>query len=676
MLEALIEGLGLIFQWHVVGYFGLGCVIGILLGAVPGMGGAIGLVLLLPFTFSMEPVAAFALLLASWASTSTSGAITSVLLGVPSTAASQATVLDGYPMAKQGEAARALGASFTASAIGGVCGALALGVSLPLILPVILAFESPEQFMLGLLGLAMVGSLSGSSITKGVIAAFFGLLLATIGLPESQAIPRYTFGALYMLDELPLIPVLLGLFAIPEILELAVKNVSISRDGAAGSSKSGLLTGVRDAFNHLALVVRCSIVGAYIGMLPGLGASIVGWVTYGHAKQSVKDNSRFGHGDVRGLLAPEAANNALRGGALIPTLTLGIPGSVGTAILMGALIMHGLRPGPSMLTTELPMTFSFVWMIAIASVVATLILLATVKQVAKVALLPGHLVVPAVLMFVFMGAWLGSASIGAWISCLVFGVIGFMMKRADWPRPPVVLALVLGPILERSFQISNRLHDGYSWLQRPIVIVLLLVIIATIYFAVRGVAREKLKIKIDLPEKKAPRKTPLISLVVSVTLLITFAVAAVFALDWPPQVRQFPLLICVPGALLSLVVVIDDARSVLASRKAAGSWQVVFSDASQNVWMAKALPFFVYLVGLVVLTMLVGQKIALPVFVAIYLLRWGQYAKRIAFAYAACVWGIMVLFYGQVMSILFHPSWLATTLRGVLPSGFPDWLLF
>ena len=405
MIEALIEGLSLIFQWHVLVYFALGCAIGILMGAVPGMGGAIGLVLLLPFTFSMEPVAAFALLISSWAATSTSGAITSVLLGVPSTAAAQATVLDGYPMAKKGEAARALGASFTASAIGGVCGAAALGISLPLILPVILAFESPEQFMLGLLGLAMVGSLAGQSVAKGIAAACFGLLLATIGFPESSATPRYNFGTLYMMDSLPLIPVLLGLFALPEVMELAIKNVSISRTGDDKEAGKGLMVGVKDAFTHWWLVVRCSVIGAYIGMLPGLGASIVGWVTYAHAKQSVKDDSQFGQGDVRGLLAPEAANNALRGGALIPTLTLGIPGSVGTAILMGALIMHGMRPGPGMLTDELPLTFSFVWMIAIASVVATLILLKTVNYVAKVALLPGHLVVPGVLLFVFMSNW-------------------------------------------------------------------------------------------------------------------------------------------------------------------------------------------------------------------------------------------------------------------------------
>lgn len=673
MFEALFEGLGLIFQADVLAWFALGCVIGILFGAVPGMGGAIGLVLLLPFTFDMEPVAAFALLLASWASTSTSGAITSVLLGVPSTAASQATVLDGYPMAKRGEAARALGAAFTASAIGGVCGAAALGISLPLILPVILAFESPEQFMLGLLGLAMVGSLAGRSVVKGVVAALFGLLLATIGLPESQAIPRYTFGTLYLLDELPLIPVLLGLFAIPEVMELAIKNVSIAQTGETDESRKGLMQGVGDAFKHWWLVVRCSIVGAYIGMLPGLGASIVGWATYGHAKQSVKDDSEFGNGDVRGLLAPEAANNALRGGALIPTLSLGIPGSVGTAILMGALIMHGLRPGPGMLREELPMTFSFVWMIAIASVVATLILLRTVRQVAQVATLPGQLVVPGVLLFVFMGAWLGAASIGAWVSCVVFGVIGFFMKRGGWPRPPIILALVLGEILERSFQISTRIHEGPGWLGRPIVIVLIIVIVVTLFLAARGVAREKLAGRV--PKGEGSATNPSVSLPISFLLLLGFSWAGYTALDWPPAVRQFPLLIAVPGVLLSLTVVLRDALNVLAAKRTSGSWQQILSKANDDAWLAAALPFFGYLIGMIALTLLVGQKIAIPLFIGIYLIRWGNYSLLIAAAYALAAWAILVFFYDQVMGLLFHSSWLTGWLNGVLPNAFPDWLI-
>ena len=673
MIEALISGLGLIFQWHVLSYFALGCVIGVWMGAIPGLGGAIGLVLLLPFTFGMEPVSAFALLLASWASTSTSGAITSVLLGIPSTAASQATVLDGYPMAKRGEAARALGAAFTSSAIGGVFGAASLGIALPLILPIILAFESPETFMLGLLGLAMVGSLAGRSIMKGIAAAMLGLILSMVGFPESQAIPRYTFDTLYLLDSLPLIPVLLGLFAIPEIMELAIKNVSIAAPGTASDTRAGLRQGVGDAFKHWWLVIRCSFIGAYIGMLPGLGASIVGWVTYGHAMQSSKDQSQFGQGDIRGVLAPEAANNALRGGALIPTVTMGIPGSVGTAVLMGALIMLGLRPGPAMLAENLDITFSFVWMIAFASVIATLILLATVEQVAKVAMMPGHLIVPGVLLFVYMGAWLGGSSIGDWISCTAFGVLGFAMKRGGWPRPPVILALVLGGILEGYFQISMRVHQGIGWLSRPIVLALIVVIIVTLIFAARGIARQK---KSDKPAAgEGSASNPTLSLLLSAGLCALFIWAGLTSLQWPPPVRQPPLLVTIPGAILAGIVAIRDLLQLLADKNATGGWQITLQKAYEDAWLAKAIPFFGYLIGIILVTLVAGQKIALPLFIGIYLWRWGGYRKRFALAYALAGWLIVVFFYGEVMGLLFHPSYLELWLQSSLPDGIPAWLI-
>ena len=490
--------------------------------------------------------------------------------------------------------------------------------------------------MLGMLGLAMVGSLSGRSMVKGVAAALFGLWLATIGLPDSQAIPRYTFGTLYLLDDLPLIPVLLGLFAIPEIMDLAIKNLSISSTGSADDNRKGLLQGVRDAFQNWWLVVRCSVIGSYIGMLPGLGASIVGWVTYAHAKQSAKDDSQFGQGDVRGVLAPEAANNALRGGALIPTLTLGIPGSVGTAILMGALIMQGLRPGPSMLDAKLPMTFSFVWMIAIASVVATLVLLRTVNQVAKIALMPSQLLVPGVLLFVFMGAWLGGASIGAWVTCVLFGVVGYFMKRGGWPRPPVILALVLGEILERSFQISTRIHEGFGWVERPIVVGLFLAIVATLVLAARGFARQK---RSNVPATgEAAERNPAIS--------------------------------------LSIIVMVRDLADLLERKRAAGGWRMTLQAAGKDAKLAKALPFFAYLIGVILLTLLVGQKIALPVFIGVYLLRWGHFKPRVALAYSLGAWAILVFFYDQVMQLLFHPSLLAIWMQPRLPSNFPDWLLF
>ena len=675
MIEALIGGMALIFQWEVLGYFALGCVIGVWMGAIPGMGGAIGLVLLLPFTFSMEPVSAFALLLSSWASTSTSGAITSIMLGIPSTAASQATVLDGYPLAKKGEAARALGAAFTASAIGGVFGAATLGVSLPLILPIILAFESPETFMLGLLGLAMVGSLAGRSIMKGIAAAMFGLLLAMVGFPESYAIPRYSFDTLYLLDSLPLIPVLLGLFAIPEIMELAIKDVSIARTGEDTDTRHGLSQGIRDALSRWWLVIRCSFFGAYIGMLPGLGASIVGWVTYGHAMQSSKDQSQFGQGDIRGVLAPEAANNALRGGALIPTVTMGIPGSVGTAVLMGALIMLGLRPGPEMLSENLDMTFSFVWMIAFASVIATLILLATVEHVSKVALMPGHLVVPGVLLFVYMGAWLGGASLGDWISCTAFGVIGFLMKRGGWPRPPVVLALVLGGILEGYFQISMRVYQGAGWLSRPIVIGLIIVIVLTLFFAGRGIARQKLTA--NKPKSgEGSAQNPALSFAISATFCVMFAWAGYTSLEWPAAVKQAPLLICIPGTILSAFVAVRDLLTLLKEKNSDGSWGVTLRQSFDDAWFGEALPFFAYLIGgIIILTLLVGQKIAIPLFIGVYLWRWGGYSKRIVFGYALVGWALTVFFYGEVMSMLFHPSYLQVWLQNIVPANFPDWLI-
>ena len=321
MLEALWTGLVLVFQWPAVGFLLIGCLLGVWIGAIPGLGGIIGLVLLLPFTFGMEPVPAMALLIGLWTVTATSDTIASVMLGIPGTAASQATILDGYPLAKKGQAGRAFGAAFTVSAFGGVFGAIMLAIALPIVLPVILAFKSPELFMLGMLGLTMVGSLSGASVLKGLTAATFGLMLGTIGFAESDAIPRFTFGTLYLTDELPLIPVVLGLFAIPELLELAVRNVSISRIPKEEAEGGALMDGVRDAFRHWWLVIRCSLIGTYIGIIPGLGASIVDWVAYGHAVQSAKDNGK------QGGRPPRSGKNSGTGTGRAPLLTASARGT-------------------------------------------------------------------------------------------------------------------------------------------------------------------------------------------------------------------------------------------------------------------------------------------------------------------------------------------------------------
>ncbi|MYG25697.1 MAG: tripartite tricarboxylate transporter permease, partial [Boseongicola sp. SB0677_bin_26] len=326
MVDAALSGFLAVIAWPAVGYLFAGVLAGLFFGAVPGLSGLVGMAILLPFTFSMDPVPAFALLFGMFAVTTTSDTIASVLLGIPGTAASQATIIDGYPMAVNGEAARALGAAFSVSAIGGLLGAILLGLSIPFVKPLILSFAQPEIFMLALLGLAMVGSLSGGSVLRGLIAALAGLGLSYVGYAENGALPRYWLGATYLLDGLPLVPFVLGLFAIPELIELAAKDSSISKVPRSSVS-GGLMKGVGDALRNWWLVLRSTAIGAYVGLLPGLGGSIVDWVAYGHAVQSASDKDGFGKGDVRGVIAPETANNAMKGGALLPTIAFGIPGS-------------------------------------------------------------------------------------------------------------------------------------------------------------------------------------------------------------------------------------------------------------------------------------------------------------------------------------------------------------
>ena len=653
MIEALWAGLLLVFQWPAIGYLLLGVFLGIWIGAVPGLGGILGLVILLPFTFGMEPVSAFALLLGLYAVTATSDTIASVMLGIPGTAASQATILDGYPLAQKGHAARAFGAAFTVSAFGGVFSALLLAASIPLILPIILAFNSPELFMLGMLGLAMVGSLSGGSILKGLGAACIGLMISMIGYDEVAGIPRYYMGTTYLLDGVPLIPVVLGLFAIPELMELAIKDTSISRVPRDQAKGGGMMEGIRDVFRHKWLVFRCACIGTYIGILPGLGAAVVDWFAYGHAVQSAKDKSQFGQGDIRGVIAPETANNATRGGALIPMLAFGIPGSLGTAILLGALLIQGLKPGPDMLVKHLDLTFSMVWTLVVANILVAALLMVWSKQVAKVAFIRGHLIVPGVILFVFMGAWLGTATIGDWITCLTMGTVGFIMKRSGWPRPPLVLALILGSILENAFLISMRVHDGVGWLSRPIVLIILVLVLLTLGYSIRGHFQMK-KADAKPTAGEGAEKNPVLSTPFSLVLAVLFIAAAASSFAWPIAVRRLPLTIAIPGAVFAIWAFWVDWRELLVVKAESGGLVPAIRRAAEAAILNKAGAFLGYLVALIVVAYLVGQFVALPLFIALYLWRWGDYGWKISLGYAAVGWVILYGFYDQVMHIMWH----------------------
>ena len=614
---------------------------------MPGLSGLVGMAILLPFTFGMEPVSAFAFLLGMFAVTTTSDTIASVLLGIPGTAASQATILDGYPMAMRGEAARAFGAAFTVSAVGGLLGAVMLGLSIPLVKPLILSFAQPEFFLLGLLGLAMVGSLSGGSMIKGLIAALFGLTLSYVGYSVTGGTPRYWMGMTYLLDGIPLIPIVLGLFALPEVLDLAIRDSSISRV-PRGQAKSTMMDGVRDAARNWWLVIRSTAIGVYVGMLPGLGGSIVDWVAYGHVVQSSRDKSQFGKGDVRGVIAPETANNAMKGGALIPTVAFGIPGSASMAILLGALLIQGLQPGPQMLTTNLHITFSMMWTLVIANVAGAALLMLWGNQVAKVTFIRGHLIVPVVCMFVFMGAWLAGNNPGDLASLLIFGLVGYLMKQGGIPRPPLVLGFILGPIMEDALHITM---SGYTWAdlaQRPIATVILAGVVLTIAIAARSNLRQRRS-----SDRKQFGETetwdPRISLFMLVVMAAAFIYALVPAISWPSDVGRIPMVTAVPGIALCV------AALILA-------WMRT-TNGPDNSAIAVPLPalgragyFFLWLCGGGLATMIAGQLVALPLFMGLYILVWGGYKWWLGAIYAAAGLAFLYVMFDQIVAVIWYPS--------------------
>jgi TctA family transporter len=449
---------------HRLMFLGLGCIMGLVLGIIPGIGGLTGTAMLLPFTFNMDPYSAFALLLGLGATTATGDPIPAILFGVPGGAASAATVLDGFPMAKKGEAGRALSAAYMSSLMGGVFGAVLMAISIPILRPVMLFIGSPELLAFSVLGISMVAVLSGNAPLRGITAGCLGVMIAMIGTDPQTGTLRWTFDSLYLWDGLPLTPLLLGVFALPELCDLLIARLAISADTGTANIYKGQWQGVKDCFAHWWLIMRCSWIGGGIGSIPGISASVVDWLAYGHALKTEKGASAtFGKGDVRGVIASESSNNAKEGGALVPTVAFGVPGSATMAILLGAFLIHGLVPGPDMLTKNLSITYAMVWSVALANVLGAGLCYAFSPQFAKLATLRYSLILPAVLGIIYIGAFEATRQWGDLFTLLFFGLIGWMMKQFKWPRPPLILGVVLGDTIERYLFISIERY-GLSWI--------------------------------------------------------------------------------------------------------------------------------------------------------------------------------------------------------------------
>jgi TctA family transporter len=477
LLQALLT---LLTPEHLA-YLLVGTTLGLMIGILPGLGGTAMLSLMLPFVFGKDPGPVLAMMVGLLAVNNTSDTFPAVLMGIPGSSSSQATIMDGFPLAKRGEAARALGAAFSASLIGGLFGAFILTLAIQFARPIILGVGFAEQLMLIILALTMVGMLTGASPLKGLATCGFGLLLGCIGDAPATGEYRLEFDTIYLSEGINIVIVGLAMFAIPEIVDILRRHIRISSSAELGS---GVLRGFTETLRHKWLVLRCSALGSILGALPGLGGPVTTWIAYGHLVQTTKDRSQLGKGDIRGVIAPESANNADNGGALIPALMFGIPGSGSMAIFLGGLILLGVEPGIGMMERHLDLTFVIIWSLAVANVLGTVTCMLLARPISRLTLVPFATLAPFMIVIVYFAAYQTTRSWFDLVTLFVLGVLGVYMKRFGWSPPALLIGFVLANRLDASVYQSIQVY-GMSFLERGGVQIMLGLIAVSVLLAAR-----------------------------------------------------------------------------------------------------------------------------------------------------------------------------------------------
>lgn len=661
-----------------LGFLSLGVVIGLILGVIPGLGGLVGLSLLLPFTFNMDPYTALAFLMGLQAVVVTSDTIPAVLFGVPGTVGSAATILDGYPMARQGEAGRAFGAAFTASVIGGLFGAFLLAVSIPILRPVMLYIGSPELLSFCVFGLSLVAVLSGGTPLKGLTVACIGLMVATAGDDPQTGTLRWTFDSLYLWDGLPVVPLALGLFAIPELADMAIPRKSIAGDNKMDHGLQQL-EGVRDVFKNWFLVLRCASIGSILGAVPGIGASVIDWIAYGHAARTERGAAEtFGKGDVRGVIASESSNNAKEGGALVPTIAFGVPGTASMALILGAFLIHGLVPGPEMLTKRLDVTYTMVWSVALANILGAGICFTFANQLAKVALVRIGILAPVVIAITFVGAFQGSRQWGDIYALLIFGVVGWIMKRLRWPRPPLILGFVLGGLFERYMFISVERY-GAEWLLRPLVMVMFIISLIGILLPIIKGYKARAQSQKAAHGKKAigfQKQNLNPDFAFGVMLFAVFVIALIVSSEWEfgaklvPQIIGWAALLFLGWHLLSALFVAPAAISLeqeaeasarmglgAEGQSAAGVSDVHFDiqadygDLDTATIARRAAIYFGWCLFFFVAASIVGLLPAMFLFLVGYIRFEGKESWFLTLTISACTWLFSYFLFHHILII-------------------------
>jgi len=667
-----------------------GIVLGLVIGMMPGIGGLAGMALLIPFTHAMDAHTALAFLIGMWAVTATSDTVPAILFGVPGAIGSAATVLDGHPMAKRGEAGRAFGASFSSSIVGGLFGSILLALSIPILRPFMLAIGTPELLAVCVLGLTLVASVSQGAVLKGLVVAIFGLLLAAVGDEAQSGQLRWTFDALfdnYLDDGVPIECIALGVFAVPELLDMAIARTNMGSVQRLEGLFREQMRGVRDVIANWKLVINSSTLGAILGSIPGMGAPVIDWIAYGSAARLVKGASEsFGRGDVRGLIAAESANNAREGGALIPTLAFGVPGSASMALLLGAFLSHGIQPGPKLLDTQLDVTYTLIWSLALANVVGAGICFLAANPLARIATLRAGILIPTIFAICFIGAFQGSLSFGDLVVLVAFGLLGWVMKRHGWARAPLILGFILGKLIEKYLFISVGRYQ-FEWLERPGVIAIFAVtalvlvrpLVAALYRAWKPVPASA---QAPVPEAAAsaaqmaapvPTQAFSIAAVVGpglwVVAFLGFAAAFWSAMGWRFSARLMPQTAAAAGLL-----VIACAGIMVALAKRRGKPMAMartdheppgpLKELSESTVYARLAVEAFWLVGLLVGVAAIGLLPALGLYAFSYMVSAGRTRWVLALVVTLSLWAGFYVLFVKLLHVPWPPS--------LLGDAFPD----
>lgn len=472
-VQAILTGLYNLLDLNTLFWLLAGFGMGFVVGAIPGFNDANLLAILLPFTLLLEPTDAIVAMAALYVSAQAAGSIPAILINIPGTPGTSATCLEGYPLARQGRAAFALGISFAASTIGGLLGAIASVVVAPILGTFALRFGPAEMFMIGVFGLSVVSSLTAGDVLKGLLITCFGLLISLIGMDSMQGYPRSTFGILELYDGLPMIPVLLGLFGFSEILFLMKQTMVAQMAEPGNRSWSQIIQGMREAVRYRMTLFRSSVIGTIVGIIPGAGAAIGSFVAYSQAKQWSKTPEKFGKGHPEGLVATDSANNAVACGAMVPLLTLGLPGSSSTTLMLAALFLHGVRPGPRFFLNFQTEAYTILFSLVLASLLILVFGLLLARHFQAVAFVPTRFLVPIVAVLLFLGAYAWRYLAFDIILMVVFGLFGALCKAYNYPVPALLLAIILGPMIESNFLRAIRIGGYATFFQSEVSVVLM-----------------------------------------------------------------------------------------------------------------------------------------------------------------------------------------------------------